>query len=140
MDYCVDVPAEASAALDAGSSRYVNVAGEVVGQAFRSRLTPRGGGAFRLFLNSEVRAAAGASLGDSVEVTLWLDEAPREATLPDDVAAALEAVEGVREAFEAMTEAQRTGMLVFLDRARTAATRERYVARIVENVQERMGD
>ena len=136
-NYCVDVPAEASRTLGGGT--HPPVAGEVASVAFRTRLTPRGGGAYRLFLNGEVRAAAGAGLGNVVEVQLWPDEAPRTPTLPADLARALEAVPGGIEAFEALTEAQREGMVAFLERARTAETRERYVARVVEEVRRRLG-
>ena len=136
-NYCVNVPAEASRAL--GTGTHPPVAGEVAGVAFRTRLTPRGGGAYRLFLNGEVRAAAGAGLGDVVEVQLWPDEASRDPALPADLASALDAIPGGREAFEALTEAQREGMVAFLDRARTAETRERYVARVVEEVRRRVG-
>ena len=130
MNYCVDVPAEASRALGGGT--HPPVAGEVAGVAFRTRLTPLGGGAFRLFLNGEVRSAAGAGLGDEVEVQLWPDEAPREPALPADLARALDALPGGLKAFESLTEAQREGMVAFLERAR-------YVGRVVEEVRRRVG-
>ena len=126
MNYCVDVPAEASRALGAGT--HPPVAGEVAGVAFRTRLTPRGGGAYRLFLNGAVRAAAAAGVGDVVEVEVWPDEAPRDSSLPADLASALDAIPGGLEAFEVLTEAQRAGMVAFIERARTARTRARYVA------------
>ena len=75
-----------------------------------------------------MRAAAGAGLGDVVEVEVWPDEAPRDPALPADLASALDAVPGGLEAFESLTEAQREGMVAFLERARTAETRARYVA------------
>ena len=139
MNYCLDVPLEVSADLvGSPASRYVGVAGEAGGERFRTRLTPRGGGAFRLFLNGEVRAAAGAGLGDTVEVELWLDEHSNEDALPDDLAVALAGVDGAPAAFAAMTEAQRSGMVAYLARARTASTRARYVGRIVDNVRDFM--
>ena len=138
MNYCVDVPAEASHALGAGT--HPPVAGEVAGVGFRTRLTPRGGGAYRLFLNGEVRAAAGAGVGDVVEVEVWPDAAPRDPALPADFVSTLEAVPGGLEAFEALTEAQRAGMVAFLERARTPETRARYVARAVEEVRRRAGE
>lgn len=85
-----------------------------------------------------MRAAAGAGLGDTVEVELWLDEHSNEDALPDDLAAALAGVDGARAAFAAMTEAQRSGMVVYLVRAKTASTRARYVGRIVDNVRDFM--
>lgn len=136
MNYAVDVPAEASRAL--GGERHVNVAGEVAGTPFRSRLTPRGEGAYRLFLNGEVRSAAGVASGDPIEVEIWRDDASREVELPVDLANALEEVPGGLQTFEEMTEAQRTGMLAFVERARTAETRARYVQRVVDEVRKRV--
>ena len=138
MNYCVDVPAEASRALGAGT--HPRVAGDLAGVGFRTRLTPRGGGAYRLFLNGAVRAAAAAGVGDTVEVELWPDAAPRDPALPGDLASALEAIPGGLEAFATLTEAQREGMVAFLERARTAETRAWYVARVVGEVQRRLGE
>ena len=131
-NYCVDVPAEASRALGGDPpARHPRVQGRANGHPFRTRLTPRAG-AYRLFLNGEVRAAAGAGVGDVVEVELWPDEAPREPALPADLARALDALPGGLEAFESLTEAQREGMVAFLERAR-------YVQRVVGEVRRRLG-
>ena len=141
MNYCVDVPAEASRALGGDPpGRHPRVEGRANGHPFRTRLTPRGGGAYRLFLNGEVRAAAGAGLGDIVEVEVWPDEAPRDPALPADFVSTLEAVPGGLEAFATLTEAQRAGMVTFIERARTPETRARYVARAVEEVRRRAGE
>ena len=67
-----------------------------------------------------------------VEVELWPDEAPREPALPADLARALDALPGGLEAFESLTEAQREGMVAFLERAR-------YVGRVVGEVQAAAG-
>ncbi|MDA1061734.1 MAG: YdeI/OmpD-associated family protein [Chloroflexi bacterium] len=138
MNYCLDVPIEVSGAL-AGKppARYVRVAGRAAGQPFRTRLTPRGGGAYRLFLDAKVRAAAGIGLGDAVAIELARADAVAEPALPEDLRAALEAIDGGLEGFAALTEAQRTGMLAFLDRARTPPTRAQYIARLVDEVRRR---
>ena len=135
-NYCVDVPEPAGRAF-AGAGPHPNVEGEAEGAAFRTRLAPRGGGAWRLFLNGEARSGAGA--GDAVEVTLRRDRAPREPALPADLARALRAVPGGLEAFASLTEAQRAGMVAFVGRARTAATRARYVARVAAEARRRAG-
>lgn len=140
-NYCVDVPVEASRAL-AGDppSRHPRVEGLANGHPFRTRLTPRGGGAHRLFLGGDVRAAAEVGLGDTVEVEAWPAAPPPEPALPADLASALDTLPGGLEAFESLTEAQREGMLAFLGRARTAETRARYVERMVGEVRRRLGE
>src|ERR1700743_2048306 len=49
----------------------------------------RMGGEFLVGLNKEVRAGAGAEAGDSVEVAIELDTAPREVEIPEALASAL---------------------------------------------------
>lgn len=137
MNYCVDVPAEVSATL--GRGKYIEVRGEASGQAFRTRLTPRGGGRHRLFLNGSVRAAAGVGEGDEVTVELAPDESRPEPELPTDLVAALDRLDGGVQAFAALTAAQRRGMVEFVERARRPETRERYIERVVEVVSERTG-
>ncbi len=137
MNYCVDVPADASRALGAGT--HPPVAGEVTGVGFRTRLTPRGGGAYRLFLNGEVRSAAAVGVGDVAEVEVWPDDTPRAPALPADLASALDAIPGGLEALASLTEAQREGMVAFIERARTAETRARYVGRVVEEARRQLG-
>ena len=137
MNYCVDVPTEVSGALGGGT--YVPVAGTADGEPFRTRLTPRGGGAYRLFLNGAVRAAAAVGAGDEVAIELRRDGAPSEVPCPDDLAAALAMLDGGLEAFSGLTEAQRTSMIAFVERAKTAPTRAKYVARVADNVRGRLG-
>ncbi len=139
MNYCVDVPAEASRAL-AGDppERYVLVEGTANGHPFSTRLTPRGDGAYRLFLDGAVRAAAAIDIGDEVAIEVARAQPPPESPIPDDLREALSALDGGVEAFAALTEAQRTGMLAFVERARTASTRARYVERVVEEVRRRL--
>ncbi len=139
MNYCVDVPPGASRAL-AGDppDRYVRVEGLANGRPFRTRLTPRGGGAFRLFLSGAVRASAGLSAGDAVEVEVRRLEPAGEPVVPADLARALAEVPGGREAFSALTRAQREGMIAFVERARREETRARYLQRVVREVQERL--
>ena len=139
MNYCVDVPPDVSREL-AGTppGRYVSVEGLAGGQPFRTRLTPRGGGAFRLFLDGAVRAAAGLSAGDVVEIEVRRREAPGEPEVPADLGRALASLPGGREAFSALTPAQREGMIAFIGRARREETRARYVRRVVEEVRLRL--
>ena len=139
MNYCVDVPADASRAL-AGDppDRYVRVEGRANGQDFRTRLTPRGGGAFRLFLTGAVRAAAGVGAGDVVEIEVRRRGEPPAPPIPADLASALAAVPGGSRAFEALTPAQREGMIAFVGRARTAATRARHVQRVAGEIRRRL--
>lgn len=73
----------------------------------------------------------------TVEITP--DESRAEPELPADLVAALERLDGGREAFAALTPAQRQGMVEFVERARRPATRARHIERVVQIVGERLG-
>ena len=100
-------------------------------------MVPRGGGRHRLFLNGDLRRAAGIGEGDSVTVVLALDNEREEPPVPDDLAAALAAVEGAGEAFAGLTAATRASMLAWLAAARWEATRTERIERIVTEMHDR---
>src|SRR3954453_15863268 len=75
------------AAVGEGAKRFP-VAATVNGYTWRTTVT-RVGGEFLVGLNRAVRQEAGAEAGDTVEVVLELDTAPREVEVPEALAAAL---------------------------------------------------
>ncbi len=127
--YCVDVPAAVSRAI--GVRGYVAVVGTVDGVALRGSLSPKGGGRHRVTLNGQVRRAAGAALGDRVEVRMRVDRDPPEWPTPEDLADALRD-EGALEAFMAITRGRRNHIIAYLEKAVHETTRAKRVARIVE--------
>jgi hypothetical protein len=128
--YCVAVPASVSAAI--GVRRGIPVAARVArGALFRATLVPSGGGRHRLFVNAEIRRAAGAKLNDRVHVDVRVDWGPREVALPDDLAQALRD-EGVLAAWESMPPGKREHILRWVDAAVHEPTREKRIARAVE--------
>jgi hypothetical protein len=84
----IEVPAEVVEGFGAG--RRPAVRATVHGHAYRSTVGVLGG-RFLLPVSAEVRAAAGIAAGDTVEVELELDDAPRTVEVPADLAAALAA-------------------------------------------------
>jgi hypothetical protein len=90
----IPVPAEAVAALGKGKKPRVKVS--LNGFTYPSTVAAYGN-VFMLPLSQERRAAAGVKAGDSVEVTLELDEEPRVVEVPADLAEALAQVEGARQ-------------------------------------------
>ena len=75
------------AAIGDGAKRFPVVA-TVNGYTWRTTVT-RMGGEFLLGLSRGVREQAGVEAGDTVDVELELDTAPREVDLPEALAAAL---------------------------------------------------
>jgi hypothetical protein len=90
------------------------------------------GGVYLIPVAKENRDAAGVAAGQEVEVHVALDEAPREVVVPDDVAQALAAEAGLREAFDALAFSHRKEHVRSVEEAKTEATRERRIVKVVE--------
>lgn len=83
----IEVPAEVVAALGRGRTR-LPVTVRVGAHRYRSTIAPMGGSYWIPFA-AEHRAATGLAAGDSTDVDLELDTAPRTVDVPPDLAAAL---------------------------------------------------
>jgi hypothetical protein len=106
------------------------VRGSVNGTPVRTRLAVYGGVTY-LGLTREVREAAGIELGDAVDVELELDEAPREVSVPGELAAVLDG-EGLRETYDALAFTHRREYAEWVGSAKQPQTRERRAAKAAE--------
>ncbi|WP_029138275.1 YdeI/OmpD-associated family protein [Nakamurella lactea] len=89
------------------------------------------GGEFWLGVSAEHRAGSGLTAGDAVEVTIELDTAPRTVEVPDDLADALTATAGAREAFDAMAYTHRKEWVRSIEEAKKPETRAKRIAAAV---------
>ena len=122
------VPAEAVAALGRGKKPRVKVT--LNGFTYLSTVAAYGD-VFMLPLSQERRAAAGVQAGNRVEVTLELDEDPRNVEVPADLAEALAQVEGIRQKFDALSYTNRKEAVRQVEEAKALETRQRRIAKIV---------
>ncbi|MGI8448765.1 MAG: YdeI/OmpD-associated family protein [Streptosporangiaceae bacterium] len=120
------------AVVGEGAKRFPVVA-TVNGYTWRTSVT-RMKGEFLLGLNREVREGAGAQAGDEVEVTVELDEAPREVEVPDALAAALAADPDASASFERMAFTHRKEYARWVAEAKRDETRQRRVEQAVEMI------
>jgi hypothetical protein len=121
---------EQVAAVGAGAKRFPVVA-TVNGYSWRTTVT-RMRGEFLLGLNREVRDGAGVNAGDSVEVEIALDAAPREVDVPGALATALDGDPEAGAAFNALAYTHRKEYARWVDEAKREATRQRRVAQALE--------
>jgi hypothetical protein len=105
------------------------------GVEYRSRLSVYGGATY-LGLRKEVRDAAGVSVGDEVQVTMELDDEPREVDVPPALAAALARDDGARGAYEALSFTHRREYAQWIAEAKREETRERRVRKAIEMLNE----
>lgn len=127
----VEVPAEVVDAL--GSNRRPAVIVTIGPHTWRSTIAPRGG-VYLLGVSAENRALAGVCAGDELDVDLELDAAPREVEVPADLAVALKAIPGLRQAFDALAFTHRKEHVRAIEDAKTAETRARRITKAVDKL------
>jgi hypothetical protein len=137
---CVDVPRDVSKSLGklAGNDqKHIPVLGQVEGLPLKSTLSPRGGGAYRLHIHSNIWRKLRIDAGHTVEVMLLLDSEPRDPVLPHDLAGGLADAPRALAAFNSLTPAFRSQMVRYLEQAKHASTREKRIRLIVKRMLER---
>lgn len=126
----IRVPDEVVQALAAGNRPAVVVT--LNGHAYRTTVAKMGG-RFLVPVAADVRTAAAVAAGDELDVGIELDTAPRTVDVPDALAVALSAA-GVRDAFDAWSGSRRKEAARSIDDAKTDATRERRIAKVIESL------
>jgi hypothetical protein len=121
---------EQVAAIGEGAKRFP-VAATIGGYTWRTTVA-RMGGDFLLGLNREVRAGAGVDSGDTVEVFVALDTAPRVVDVPEALTTALAGDPVARRAYEGMAYTHRKEYARWIAEAKREVTRERRVAQALE--------
>jgi hypothetical protein len=129
----IPVPEEVVTSL--GSSKRPPVRVTINGHTYRSTLASRGG-QFMLPISAENRASAGVAAGDEVEVDIELDTAPREVTVPPDLAEALEREVDAKRYFEGLSYSQKQRHVLPIEQAKTAETRQRRIDKALSILRE----
>ena len=105
------------------------------GYAYRSTVAPMGG-RFLLPVSAEVRAGAGISAGDTLEVEVELDTEPRVNVLPGDLAAALDRDTAARRFFDGLSYSNQRAIVQSVEGAKSAETRQRRIEKAVEKLRD----
>ena len=93
------------------------------------------GGRFLISLSAANREAAGVVGGDTVEVELELDSAPRTVEVPESLAAALQEHAAAAAAFEALSNSRKSRITLSVQDAKTEETRLRRVAKAIDDLE-----
>jgi Bacteriocin-protection, YdeI or OmpD-Associated/Domain of unknown function (DUF1905) len=125
---------EQVAAVGEGAKRFPVVA-TVNGHTWRTTVT-RMRGEFLLGLNRAVRQEAGVEAGDTVDVKLELDTAPREVEIPEPLAHALAEDPEARAAFDRLAYTHRKEYAGWVAEAKREETRKRRVAQALERLRQ----
>lgn len=105
------------------------------GYTYRTTVAPMGGENW-ISVSAEVRERAGIAAGDTVDVTVELDTAPREIEVPADLAEALEAAPEAKAFFEGLSYSNKRRHVESIEGAKTADTRQRRIDKAVAQFRE----
>jgi len=129
----IEVPAAVVTKL--GSSKKPAVRVTINGYTYRSTVATMGG-RFMVGISAQVREAAGVAAGQNVDVDVELDTIPREVTVPVDFARALSRDAAAKRFFEGMSFSNKQRIVISIDAAKTAETRERRIAKAISTLRE----
>lgn len=129
----IQVPDDVVLALAGGKRPAVQVT--VGGHTYRTTIASMGG-RFLVPLSSENRTAAGVAAGDEVEVDIALDTAPREITVPADLAGALAEDDRAQQTFDALAHSHRKEWVRWIEEAKKADTRSSRITKAVSALSE----
>ncbi len=129
----IEVPDKVVLGLGGGRRALIKVT--VNGYTYRTALASRGEQC--LFgVSAEVREAAHLTGGDTVDVEIELDTAPRVVDIPPELAKALAAEPRVKAAFEELSNSKKKLYTYPIEQAKTDETRERNVQKALAGLRD----
>ena len=127
------IPPEVVEALGAGKRPAVRVT--INGYTYRSTVAVLGG-RYMVGVSAEHRTGAGVAGGDEVDVDIELDTAPREVSVPADLATALDAEPAARRTFDGLSYSNQSWHVLQVEGAKTDETRQRRITRSVDTLKQ----
>jgi hypothetical protein len=127
------VPEQVVASL--GTSKKPAVRVTINGHTYRSTVATMGG-RFMVGVSAENRALASVAAGDTVDVALDLDTAPREVTVPPDLAKALKRDAAAKRCFDGLSYSKQRGLVDPIEQAKTDDTRQRRIDKAITTLRD----
>ncbi len=116
-----------------GTKNRINVLAVVDGAEFRGTLLPSSNGHYLVY-SQAIRKHCGKEIGESLCVSLEVDDQPRELELPEDVVAALDGTEAAMEKFVLLPYYIRRDEINKINDAKTQPTREKRVKALLDRL------
>jgi hypothetical protein len=129
----IRVPPEVVESLGSGKRPPVRVT--INGHTYRSTVAVMGG-EFMIGVSAAVRESAGVAGGDEVDVGIELDTQPREVIEPPDFKAAVDGDADARRVFDGLSYSKKQRLVLPIDEAKTAETRQRRIDKAVSTLRE----
>ena len=134
---CVTVPEEIVLTLleEAGQKNApVQVKGTLNGKAHFETNVVKYQGAYRLYLNAQMRNEAGVDVGDAVTAALTYDPAERMPPMPELFRVALSQNKEAKARWRLQPSSRRKDILVYLNSLKTEESLERNVKRAIDGL------
>lgn len=103
------------------------------GYTYRSSVA-KVGGVYLISVSADIRSKTGLNGGNPIEVTLELDNAPREVSLPEDFAAAMAAAPAAKAKFETLSFSNQNRHVLSVEGAKTEETRQKRIAKAIDEL------
>ncbi|HYH93114.1 MAG TPA: YdeI/OmpD-associated family protein [Candidatus Saccharimonadales bacterium] len=127
------VPAEVVEALGKGKRPPVLVT--INGYTYRNTVAVYGD-EYLIGVAQQHRGPAGVTPGDEIEVDLELDTAPREVTVPEDFAVALDGDATAKAFFDGLSYSAKSWFVLGIEDAKTPETRQRRIEKAIARLRE----
>jgi hypothetical protein len=127
------VPEDVVLALGNGKRPPVRVT--INGYTYRSTVAPMGG-RYLIGVSADNRSAAGVAGGQTHDIDLELDDAPREVELPADFASALAAEPAARTTFDKLSPSNKGFHVSLVTGAKSDETRQRRIEKSIAALRE----
>ncbi|HEY3194781.1 MAG TPA: YdeI/OmpD-associated family protein [Candidatus Dormibacteraeota bacterium] len=127
----IEVPSNVMEGLGAGKKPPVRVT--IKGYTYRSTVATVNGKPM-VGVSEEVRKNAGVTGGDTVDVDMELDTAPREVEVPADLATALARDAKANRFFEGLSYSNKRRFTIPISEAKSAETRQRRIKKTIETL------
>ena len=126
----VQVPGPLASEL--GQGKYIPIVVKIGELETRATMVPGGHGAYRIFLNGEMRRAAGADTGEPVHLEIFRHQGPLDLPIPDAFRAALEADPAALAAFLDLTPGKRNEFIKFVEGVKKEEAKLKRISKSLE--------
>ncbi|MBI2845314.1 MAG: DUF1905 domain-containing protein [Chloroflexi bacterium] len=133
---CVDVPEKIVQELLRAANKErgpIPVKGRLNGKEFRTTVV-KFRGAWRLYLNTYMRAEAGIDVGDRARVQIWFDPNPRSVPIPKVFAKALDENPAAKAAFEKSPPSHQREILRYMNWIKRPETLQRNIDKAIAHL------
>jgi hypothetical protein len=124
----IEIPPKVVQSL--GTSKKPPVSVTINGYTYRSTVAVMGG-AFMVGVSAKVREAAGVAGGDTVDVDIELDTAPRTVDVPADLKKLLARDKDAKRTFDGLSYSRQQRLVLPIEDAKTPETRQRRVDKAI---------